>query len=171
MDSQRAHDWKRWHRAAADPQIDRFLENLYAQVERAITERSPRCDQSGRCCHFETFGHRLYVTGLEIARFLAHAQPPTQPEADDPLRILSDPAPSCIYQVDGLCSTHLIRPLGCRIFFCEPGTENWQQDLYEQFQSQLKNEHERLGLPYAYMEWRAGLAEAAESIADSSSDG
>lgn len=55
---------------------------------------------------------------------------------------------------------HLIRPLGCRVYFCEQGTEGWQQDTTERFLDRLKQLHAEHDLPYAYMEWRHGLAEA-----------
>ena len=66
----------------------------------------------------------------------------------------------CCYQVEGLCAAHTVRPLGCRVYFCESGTEDWQQTVYEDFLSRLKAIHERFDLPYGYMEWRAGLVEA-----------
>ncbi|QDU71232.1 YkgJ family cysteine cluster protein [Mucisphaera calidilacus] len=169
MDEQRRDAWRQWLDAARDPEVDGFLQSFYGDLDRAVAQRAPRCDQSGRCCDFDGYGHRLYVTGLEIARFLRHAPPP-EPASDYPLRVLTEHRPACVYQVDGLCSTHAIRPLGCRVFFCEPGTEDWQQQTYERFMNRLKAEHERLGLPYAYMEWRAGLAEAA-SIRSISSEG
>jgi Fe-S-cluster containining protein len=67
---------------------------------------------------------------------------------------------ACPFQVDGLCSTHAIRPLGCRVYFCQAGTQDWQQDLYEKFQQQLVQLHKDHDIDYAYMEWRAGLAQA-----------
>ena len=66
---------------------------------------------------------------------------------------------ACPYQVGGLCSTHLIRPLGCRVFFCQAGTEEWQQDLYETFLRRLTRLHEQHDVPYRYMDWIAGLEE------------
>src|SRR5256885_945547 len=42
---------------------------IYARVQQAIDTRRPRCDISGRCCQFEQFGHRLFVTTAELAVF------------------------------------------------------------------------------------------------------
>ena len=159
--------------------IDAAIRALYADLDAAVAERGPVCNASGRCCRFEEFGHRLYVTGLEIAWFLQEAGSrasavgdATQQAAhqDLPLQQLasaSEPqtlTPNCPYQIDGLCSTHTIRPLGCRVFFCEEGTEDWQQDTTERFLDRLKQLHTEHDLPYAYMEWRAGLAEAAGAL-------
>ena len=70
----------------------------------------------------------------------------------------------CAFQVNGMCGIHTIRPLGCRIFFCQEGTQDWQQDVYEQFQQRIRRLHDEHELPYRYMEWRAGLIEAAGAI-------
>ncbi|MEM9347150.1 MAG: hypothetical protein AAGB26_11095 [Planctomycetota bacterium] len=155
---------------------------MYADLDAAVAERRPVCNASGRCCRFEEYGHRLYVTGLEIAWFVRALAPPVSKnnDADTPcvvessftLRQLKPTAsyqppaitPNCPYQIDGLCSTHAIRPLGCRTFFCEEGTESWQQETTERFLDRLKALHAEYDLPYAYMEWRAGLAEANQFI-------
>ncbi len=64
---------------------------------------------------------------------------------------------SCRFQVQGLCSVHAIRPFGCRIFYCDPTAEQWQQEQYERLHAQLKQAHERLGVQYWYVEWRTAL--------------
>ena len=61
----------------------------------------------------------------------------------------------CPFQVDRLCSVHAIRPFGCRIFFCDPTSQQWQNERYELFHAELKRLHEGLGVPYFYVEWRA----------------
>ena len=50
--------------------------------------------------------------------------------------------------------------MGCRVFFCERGTQQWQNELYEAFLARLRALHDDLDLPYRYMEWRGGLEEA-----------
>ncbi|MEM6551560.1 MAG: hypothetical protein AAF750_05485 [Planctomycetota bacterium] len=169
-----AHDrlmWSALHQAADDPVIDSALRTLYADLDAAIAERGPTCWQSGKCCNFDAYGHRLYVTALEIAWFRRQLPPnPTPadstPEATAPsvsLQQFAQQPGACPYQVGGACSTHAIRPLGCRVFFCQKGTEDWQNDLYEQFLQRLRALHDAAGLEYRYMDWIAGLelAEAA----------
>ncbi|MDX1683315.1 MAG: hypothetical protein R3336_09360, partial [Phycisphaeraceae bacterium] len=144
------------------------IRDLYAAVDAAVAERAPVCDASGRCCRFDTWGHRLYVTGLEVVWFLQEAGPPGETASDDSegsvaLPQLAD-APDqdgCPWQVDRLCTAHDVRPLGCRVYFCEPGTEQWQQALYEEKLEGLRRLHDRHDLPWRYLEWRAGLAEAS----------
>jgi len=73
---------------------------------------------------------------------------------------------ACVYQVDGLCSVHPIRPFGCRVYFCAPTSTDWQNDLYERSLERVRAIHEQHGLPYRYMEWRAGLVEAGACMGD-----
>lgn len=163
---------------------------MYAELDDAIAAKGPTCWSSGKCCKFDAFGHRLYVTGLEIAWFLGVVEgrqvegqrvegrrSKVEGGADgrgfrlsqyagssDP-RLAEGAIPgACPYQVEGLCSTHAIRPLGCRIFFCQQGTQSWQQDLYEAFLKRLRSLHETHGLEYRYMDWMAGLSEATRAM-------
>ena len=166
--------WSAWREAAADSAIDTALRGLYAELDAAIAAKGPTCWSSGKCCKFDDFGHRLYVTGLEIAWFLGQGgsvrSEVGRDETGAQIRLpqlseLSTPRPggACPYQIDGLCSTHAIRPLGCRIFFCQQGTEAWQQDLYEDYLERLQTLHDQHGLEYRYMDWIAGLSEANRS--------
>ncbi|MEM9019578.1 MAG: hypothetical protein AAGC44_03350 [Planctomycetota bacterium] len=176
-----ANPWRTWYDAAQRETIDHAIRTLYAELDAAIAEHPPVCNASGRCCRFDEYGHRLYVTGLEIAWFLSgvHGREMVRLDGSQdvaqrgfPLRqfdLNPQPrfqTPHCPYQVKGLCRTHTIRPLGCRVFFCERGTEAWQQETTERFLDRLKQMHVEQNLPYAYMEWRAGLAEASRELGD-----
>ena len=125
------------------------IDCIYTQLQDAIDLRKPVCDASGRCCHFEEYGHRLFVTTAEMAAFLSaealhvHAG----------LRI----AQGCPFQVQGLCSVHTVRPFGCRIFFCDPTADQWQAEQYERLHGQIKRVHDTLAIPYFYVEWREAL--------------
>ncbi|MFN3168470.1 MAG: hypothetical protein ACE37H_15530 [Phycisphaeraceae bacterium] len=180
------NQWHQWRDAARRDAIDRAIRGLYADLDAAVAERGPLCNASGRCCDFDAYGHRLYVTGLEIAWFLlgvggsglgSRGEPDACADhADNTRRVqpsttrpkpTPSPTPKCPFQIDGLCSTHAIRPLGCRVYFCERGTEAWQQDTTERFLDRLKRLHAEHALSYGYMEWRAGLAEAKRALASS----
>ena len=146
------HPWPLWYEQSLIPLIDDGIKALYTELGDAISEKGPTCWSSGKCCNFNAYGHLLYVTGLEIAWYCRQLESTTSISID-----LKAPCP---LQIDGLCSTHAIRPLGCRVYFCQRGTQDWQQDLYERFQKQLVNLHEENAIPYAYMEWRYGLQQA-----------
>lgn len=142
--------------ASRRAEVREAVGRVYARLQQEIDARKPRCDASGRCCRFESFGHRLYVTTIELAAFAAGLGPET-PDA----RRAADAwdGTGCPFQVDGLCGVHPIRPFGCRVFFCDATSDDWQHDIYERFHAQLKQLHGELEIPYRYIEWRAALAE------------
>lgn len=180
-------DWQAMKAAAARPEVDRAIRGIYAEVDQAIAQRGPTCWASGRCCNFDEYGHLLYVTALEIAWVVTRDESDLIDGRDeevgfndwqqgsqvklpqlggagdaqhDSLAIARSSSTSlgpCIYQKQRLCSAHKIRPLGCRIFFCQQGTQDWQQDLYEQYLARLKELHANTGVEYWYLEWRRGL--------------
>ena len=138
-----------WREAVKSEVVDATMRSLYAAIEAATLERRPRCDQSGRCCHFDRFGHRLYSTGLEVASFLRKLNRPVS--AHELAR--SEREGVCPFLVDGLCSVHDMRPMGCRIYFCDPTASDWQNDLYERSHHRIAALHEEQDIPYRYGEW------------------
>ena len=133
--------------AAARPDVAAAVADIYAAVSAAVDARRPACVASGRCCHFDAYGHDLFVTTLELAAFVGELQAtPT-----------SNPA-GCPFQVGKLCGVHAIRPFGCRLFYCDPTAHQWQQTLYEQLHADLRRLHETMGIDYFYVEWRHALA-------------
>jgi len=166
--------WQRWHDAAADPAVADAIAAVHQRIADAFADRQPRCDQSGRCCRFHAYGHDLYLTGLEVAAFRHRAPPPPSSSQAGAERSAAsgialpqaqhDPDRVCPYLVDNACSVHAVRPAGCRVYFCEPGTHDWQQHLYEQTLDDLRRLHDAHDLPYRYMEWLDGLNAAASAI-------
>ena len=134
--------------AARRPKVRAAVGEVYAQLQREIDLRQPVCSSSGRCCRFEEFGHRLYVTTLELAAFAADRQTPPNQNWD---------GTGCPFQAGGLCSVHSIRPFGCRVFFCDPTASAWQNEQYERFHARIKRLHDDLDVPYHYVEWRQAL--------------
>lgn len=135
--------------AANRAEVRQAVGRLYESLQRRIATRRPLCVMSGRCCHFEEYGHRLYVTTMELATFSHHVANFAPPKKWD--------GTGCPFQIDKRCGVHPIRPMGCRLFFCDASSTDWQQQLYENFHNQLKRLHESLDVPYAYMEWRESL--------------
>lgn len=140
-----------WLDAAATPVVDRTIRELMSEVQEEIARERPLCVASGRCCNFERFGHRLYLTGLEAA--WTWRQLPRPPGPDDVERALA--RGTCPFLTGGLCGVHLIRPLGCRLFFCDPRATQWQQELHERLHAAIRALHESAGVSYRYAEWRA----------------
>src|SRR5690606_7786325 len=123
--------------ASKRPEVLAAVEAVYADLADAIARRKPVCEMSGRCCRFEEYGHRLYVSTLELAAFYAGAA-----------RAGAWDGTGCPFQQGKLCGVHTIRPFGCRMYFCDPTAQAWQQGMYEQFHARLKRLHEELGVPY-----------------------
>jgi Fe-S-cluster containining protein len=139
-------------RAARDPEFLAAVEVLYADLDARTAARRPVCINRGACCQFEAFGHRLFVTPVELAYFLA--------KSDSPLRRPISSA-SCPYQVGGLCTVRAARPTGCRIFFCDVAAQHWQPDETEHTLARIRELHRRFDLPYAYVEWIDALRQLA----------
>jgi Fe-S-cluster containining protein len=139
--------------AAGRDDVLAAVTSLYAEVRREIDRRRPLCELSGRCCRFEQYGHRLFVTTLELAAFLRELRQREQ----DTLPGGWD-GTGCPFQSNKLCTVHAIRPFGCRMFFCDATSTDWQNEQYEQFHARLKRLHEELSVPYFYVEWRRALA-------------
>lgn len=172
--------------AASGSDAARELESIYAQASAAIAERGPACWASGRCCNFDRAGHRLYVTGLEAAYCLVRAASTdwdaAAKDARTGITIAGRPPPDprfapmptgrgliadldaaiarggCPFQVRNLCGVHAIKPLGCRVYFCDRGAQDWQQDLSERLLGEIRSLHDRHGIEYRYGEWRAMLS-------------
>jgi Fe-S-cluster containining protein len=142
--------------AADRPEVIAAVGKLYAQVQREVDSRRPLCQLSGRCCRFEEYGHRLYVTTIELAAFVRAL---LDSGADTVMSLESWDGTGCPFQLNRLCSVHAIRPFGCRMFFCDATSTQWQNALYERFHAQLKRLHETLAVPYFYVEWRQALRE------------
>ncbi|MGF1635020.1 MAG: hypothetical protein ACFCVE_14300 [Phycisphaerae bacterium] len=129
---------------------------LRAGLAAATAERRPVCVNSGRCCRFETYGHRLFVTPLELAVVLADAAALRR----SPELAAAEAAWSgegCPFQAGGGCGIHPHRPLGCRVYFCDETSDDWQSQQYEAFHAGLKEAHTNLNVPYQYVEWREAL--------------
>jgi Fe-S-cluster containining protein len=135
--------------AACRPEALAQVDQLYRSVQADIDRRRPLCVISGRCCRFEEFGHRLYVTTLELARFVHDLGAGPDLKAWD--------GTGCPFQQAKLCTVHAMRPFGCRLFFCDATSTDWQNQAYERFHGELKQMHERLAVPYFYVEWRQAL--------------
>jgi Fe-S-cluster containining protein len=136
--------------ASGRKEVREAVARLYDDVRAEIERRRPQCVMSGRCCRFEEYGHRLFVTTAELAAF-ADALPARTPSPT------SWDGTGCPFQSGKICSVHAIRPFGCRMFFCDTSSTDWQNETYERFHARLKRLHEELGVPYFYVEWRRAL--------------
>lgn len=145
------------------------LDAVYAKTASEIARRGPACWASGRCCNFERTGHRLYVTGVETAYAIVRAEAAGLGAEDGRARdacaaVVSleqiDTARArggCPFQRGNLCGIHTVKPLGCRVYFCDRSAQQWQQDLSERMLSELRALHDEHQIEYRYGEWREML--------------
>lgn len=118
------------------------LQTLYHELDAAVARLGPLCQASGRCCRFEEYDHTLFVSSGEVALLMADAPEPSRP---------LDHGATCPWQdARGLCTARDARPLGCRVYFCDPNYEEQGAVLSEQFLARLKRIVDRLGLRWSY---------------------
>jgi hypothetical protein len=130
------------HATLLDPEAAAELRALYRELDAEVAELGPVCHLSGRCCRFKEYGHTLFVSTPEVRLFLADA-----PEPQRPL----DRGDTCPWQgADGRCTARDCRPLGCRIYYCDPSYERFAYDLSERFIARLKELTDKHGLPWNY---------------------
>lgn len=142
--------------AAGRADVRDALAGVYNDLAAAVEERRPVCVVSGRCCRFEDYGHRLFVTTIELAGFVAGLDAMEGPPALTDSIQKWDGA-GCPFQVAKMCGVHAVRPFGCRMFFCDATSTQWQNEAYEAYHARLKRLHEQLAVPYFYVEWRQAL--------------
>jgi Fe-S-cluster containining protein len=115
---------------------------LYRELDQAVAGYGPVCELSGRCCRFKEYGHVLFLTMPEALLLVADAPPPARD---------LDGGDSCPWQ-DGLgrCTARDARPLGCRVFFCDPSFDTHAPELTEQYLTRLKQLVRQHGWPWDY---------------------
>src|SRR6266478_6431535 len=101
---------------------------LYREVDQAVAAAGPVCVASGRCCRFREYGHVLFLSKLEADVLLAEAPPYEAPVTAD----------YCPFQQGNLCTAREPRPLGCRIYYCDPNYQETGNRITETYLHRLK---------------------------------
>jgi hypothetical protein len=114
--------------------------DLYNQVDAEVRAAGPVCVASGRCCRFKEYGHTLFISNLEADVLLADA-----PGYETPVS-----AAFCPFQREKLCTAREQRPLGCRIYFCDPAYQETGKELSERYLRRLKDLANRYNIPWQY---------------------
>jgi Fe-S-cluster containining protein len=112
---------------------------LYRDLDDHLARVGVKCRVCGRCCDFARNDYRLYASFLEFALVArGHGQPRLGPSG------------CCGFLVEGSCSIHPVRPLGCRTFFCDRAHKPREQDTCHAFQQRLRALTDRHGLAWDY---------------------
>ncbi len=128
---------------------------IYAAADAAVAAAGPVCESSGRCCRFTEYGHTLFLSDIESEYLLA-----TAPAYD---RVTPD---GCPFQVDGLCTARDERPLGCRVYFCDPKFQEEMPVIIESHLQQLKRLADETNRPWRYAPLHVFLQEALDDGRD-----
>lgn len=126
------------------------VEAVYDWIERGLRHdpaRAGNCKTCGACCDFAEYDHRLYVTPPELVYLAAKLGTKTPREMT---------TGRCPYQRGAVCTVHMHRFAGCRIFCCN-GDAELQSELSEEALRRLKAVCERHDMPYCYSELAAAL--------------
>ena len=113
---------------------------LYQEVDCEVAAAGPVCVASGRCCRFKEYGHVLFLSNLEAEVLLAGApgyQPPVTPDF-------------CPFQKDNLCTAREPRPLGCRVYYCDPSYQETGNRISETYVRRLKDLAREHGVEWRY---------------------
>jgi Fe-S-cluster containining protein len=132
------------------PELREQVLAVYAEVDAAVAAAGPRCDASGRCCRFAEYGHTLFLSQFEADILLETAPAYTKPVGPE----------GCPFQVSNLCTARDERPLGCRIYFCDPRYEGVGERITEAALAKLKALADEYGTGWRYAPLHAFLNDA-----------
>jgi hypothetical protein len=121
-------------------ELRRRVLELYAEVDAAVVAAGPVCVASGRCCRFKEYGHTLFISNLEADVLLASAPPYEAPVSSD----------FCPFQRGNLCTAREPRPLGCRVYYCDPAYQDTGSRLSEEYLRRLKCLADEHGVEWRY---------------------
>ena len=123
-----------------DDSIRQRVFSIYAEAEKEIAAAGPVCVASGRCCRFKEYGHTLFVSNLEAAVLLDGASCYERPVTAD----------FCPFQRDKLCDARAHRPLGCRVYYCDPTYQERGNAITEKYLRKLKDLAPQVGVEWQY---------------------
>lgn len=145
-----------WFDAAMRTEVAESIDAIHDEIAEAIRRMGPLCLASGQCCRFERHGHRLYASGLEVARCVAICRKEGRGITVEDVQAAVE-AGGCPWQDGRLCTARHGRPTGCRVYFCDPRAAEVVPELAEKAHAEIQAIHERFGLAYRYGEWRSML--------------
>lgn len=105
------------------------LEQIYNKLDIELSKINPGCDGCGTCCHFDEYGHELYVSNIEVEYILENVDvPPFDPDQK-----------TCPFFVEKKCTIREHRTLGCRVFFCNPDYKEQSYEIYNKYYKMIKD--------------------------------
>ncbi|MBX7103050.1 MAG: hypothetical protein K1X57_03165 [Gemmataceae bacterium] len=131
------------------PELREQLRSIYRSADAAVAAAGPVCESSGKCCRFTEYGHTLFLSAIEAELLLE-----TAPEYESVDRH------GCPFQVSTLCTARVDRPLGCRVYFCDPSYQDAMPEILESHLRQIKQLADEHDLPWRYAPLHEFLGQA-----------
>src|SRR5437773_10982229 len=132
-----------------DAELRRRGLEIYRAADAAVAAAGPVCVASGRCCRFKEHGHVLYISNLEAEVLLEAAPAYAAPVSPD----------FCPFQKDKLCTAREPRPLGCRVYYCDPNYQETGNQITEKYLRRLKELAQEHRVDWQYAPLHAFLNE------------
>lgn len=131
------------------PHIRERLDGIYRRLQDDIAATGVVCRQRGLCCDFEKMDHVLFCSTLELENM---ASAPRYEAANASGRL-------CPFWKDGMCEARDVRPLGCRVYYCDTSyTAEHSQRVYEKYHRDIEELARESNTDYAYVPMIAALA-------------
>lgn len=134
----------------ANSQLVQKVAKTYEWLDTEISEYrhlAGQCGACGKCCDFEDYDHRLFVTPPEMIYLAANLHGEN---------IKSMPTSRCPYNIDNKCAVYKYRFAGCRIFCCK-ADRDFQSRLSESTLRKFKSICTELQIPYRYIDLATAL--------------
>ena len=112
-----------------------------ASSTEAVADLVPVCELSGRCCRFHEYGHTLFLSAAGSCPSAAEAPPPAGRSTT------GERAPG---KTHGPLHGREARPLGCRVYFCDPAYQEHAPTLSRDISRRLKRLAEEHDWPWNY---------------------
>ncbi|MFB0525723.1 MAG: YkgJ family cysteine cluster protein [Phycisphaerae bacterium] len=136
--------------ARTNRQLIEKVAEIYDWLDSQIRESADsagQCKACGKCCDFEGFDHRLFVTPPEIIYLATNMGTKS---------VKPMPTSQCPYNIDSKCSVYKYRFAGCRIFYCK-ANQDFQSELSESVLKRFKSLCTQFDIPYRYADLATAL--------------
>lgn len=133
-----------------DNRLVKKVVEIYKWLDLQIhnnSELAGVCNACGKCCDFESFGHKLFVTTPELAYITENL---------GAKNIKPMKTSRCPYNIKSKCGIYEHRFASCRIFCCK-GDADFQNCLSEKALKKFKLLCSEFQIPYRYTDLATAL--------------
>ena len=127
----------------ANSRLGKKVAEIYGWLDAQIRDNNQltgQCSACGKCCDFDGFDHRLFITGPELKYLAANL-------GDE--NVMPMTTSRCPYNIEGKCTVYEYRFAACRIFYCSADAD-FQSELSETVLKKLKSLCAEFEIPYRY---------------------